>query len=109
MRRIFFALLVAAILAGASGGASAAWPEIWGVGVIKTFDPSARALVVRQGLHQMTFALSPDAHILDGLVSLRPSDLLKNVGRSVKVRYAIVNETKIADRIEITTGRFGPP
>lgn len=106
MGRALVALFVVLLLAAGVLAASAAGPAIWGVGVIKTFDPSARSLVVRQGLHQMTFALSPEASILDGLVVLRPSDLLKNVGRPVKVRYAIVNEVKVADRIEMKARGF---
>ena len=102
MRRVFIALLVILILAAGAFVASAAWPVIWGVGVIKTFDPAARSLVLRQGLHQMTFALSPDARIVDGLAPLGPTDLLKNLGRQVKVRYAIVNEMKVADRVEFS-------
>lgn len=100
MRRAVIALLVILILAGGAFVASAAWPVVWGVGVIKTFDPAAGSLIVRQGRYQMTFSLSPEASILDGLVPLRPSDLLKNVGRQVKVRYAIVNEVRVADRVE---------
>jgi hypothetical protein len=101
MRRTFIALLVILILAAGAFVASAAWPVIWSVGEIKTFDPTVRSLVLKQGLHQMTFALSPNASIVDGLVPLRPADLLKNVGRRVKVRYAIVNEVRVADRVEI--------
>lgn len=94
MRRALITALVVLMLAAGAFVASAAWPVIWGVGVIKTFDPRAGSLVVRQGRHQMTFALTPEASILDGLVRLRPTDLLKNVGRQVKVRYAIVNDVK---------------
>jgi hypothetical protein len=101
MRRAFIALLVMLILAAGALVASAGWPLVWGVGVIKTFEPATRSLVVRQGRHQMTFSLSPEARILDGLVPLGPADLLRNIGRQVKVRYAIVDAVKVADRVEI--------
>jgi hypothetical protein len=101
MRRALIALLALLMVAAGTVTASAGWPVVWSVGVIKTFDPRARSLVVRQGAHQMTFAISPAAQVLEGPASLDPDDLSKNVGRRVKVRYAIVNDVKIADRIEI--------
>jgi hypothetical protein len=103
--RLLMAVLATLIIAASALAATTGWPEVWSVGVIQAFDPRARSLVVRQGLHRMTFALSPAADILEGRVALNPEALARNVGRRVKIRYVIVDEVKVADRVEIAGAR----
>jgi hypothetical protein len=76
--------------------------EAWGSGTIEKVDPAARSLVVKQGTHEMTFAVAPTAQVLDGKSSRTLGDLSKEVGHQVKVRYTIFNGTKTADRVEVS-------
>jgi hypothetical protein len=74
----------------------------WGAGIIESVDPAARSLVVKQGAHEMTFAVAPTAQVLEGKSTLALADLSKDVGHQVKVRYTVDNGTKTADRVEVS-------
>jgi hypothetical protein len=76
--------------------------EAWGTGIIQSVDPAARSLVVKQGAHEMTFAVAPTAQVLEGKSSRTLGDLSQDVGHQVKVRYTIANGTKTADRVEVS-------
>ena len=75
--------------------------EAWGAGVIEKVDPAARSLVVKQGAHEMTFAVAETAQVLEGKSTRSLADLSNDVGHQVKVRYTVANGTKTADRVEV--------
>ena len=60
-----------------------------------------RSVVVKQGTHEMTFALATDEHLMQGTKTLQPADLAGDIGHRVKVRYTLDGATKRADRIEV--------
>jgi phage baseplate assembly protein gpV len=98
---MFGALLVAATAVAAPAKSA----EAWSSGVIDTFDAATRSLVVKQGSHQMTFALASGVKVLEGKTTLTPDDLGKNTGHSVKVRYTVANGTKTADLVQVSSHR----
>jgi hypothetical protein len=77
--------------------------EAWGTGLIEKVDPAARSLVVKQGTHEMTFAVAETAQVLEGRSTRTLADLSKEVGHQVKVRYTVANGTRTADRVEVST------
>jgi hypothetical protein len=76
--------------------------EAWATGQIDHVDQAARSIVVKQGSHDMTFVLAPNATILEGKKTLQTSDLAGDVGHHVKVRYTMNGDSKVADRIEVS-------
>jgi hypothetical protein len=103
MRRSLMAVLGTLLVAASAFAAPAKTSQAWSTGVLQTFDPSARSLVVKQGSHEMTFELAPAARILEGKATLKPDELTKNVGHEVKIRYTIANAVKVADRVEVSS------
>ena len=77
--------------------------EAWGAGIIEKVDPAARSLVLKQGAHEMTFAVADTAQVLEGKTSRTLEDLSKDIGRQAKVRYMLNGGTKTADRVEVST------
>ena len=75
--------------------------EDWAAGKIERFDASANTVVVKQGSHEMTFVLAPDAHVMLGKKAVQTADLASDAGRQARVRYTTQSDKKIADRIEI--------
>lgn len=102
MRRLsaFTALGILAVAATTYAAPGKA-PEVWASGNIVRFDATAKSVVVKQGTHEMTFVLAPDAHLMQGKKALQPGDLDADVGRQVKVRYTTKGTTKTADRIDV--------
>ena len=76
--------------------------EEWAAGKIERFDASANTVVVKQGSHEMTFVLAPDAHVMLGKKAGQPADLANDTGKQARVRYTTQSDKKVADRIEIT-------
>ena len=76
--------------------------KVWASGQIKSVDGTAQTVVVTQGSHEMSFVIAPNAHLMDGKKTLQTKDLAQDVGRSVKVRYEAVANTKTADLVELT-------
>jgi hypothetical protein len=76
--------------------------EAWASGQIDHVDQAANSIVVKQGSHEMTFALASDVQLLEGKQTLQTSDLAGDIGRHVKVRYTISAGSKVADRIEVS-------
>jgi hypothetical protein len=76
--------------------------EAWATGQIDHVDQAVRSIVVKQGSHEMTFVLVPNATLVEGKKTLQTSDLAAGVGHHVKVRYAMNGTSKIADRIEVS-------
>lgn len=77
-------------------------PSAWAAGKIQSFDASAKTLVVKQGSHDMTFVLAPTAQLLQGKKAIQASDLTSDVGRNVKIRYAMSAGARSADRVEVS-------
>ena len=75
--------------------------EDWAAGKIERFDASANTVVVKQGSHEMTFVLAPDAHVMLGKKAVQAADLAGDTGKQARVRYTTQSDKKIADRIEI--------
>jgi hypothetical protein len=88
-------------LAATSFAAPPKATEAWASGQLERYDPAAKSVVVKQGAHEMTFALKSDAHLVQGKKTLQASDLTSDVGHYVKVRYTMDGSTKLADRIEV--------
>ena len=63
---------------------------------------------MKQGSHEMTFALANDAQLVHGTTALSLDDLSSNVGRPVKVRYSTAAGTKLASRVEVRAGATDP-
>lgn len=82
--------------------------EAWASGQILRVDQIARSVVLKQGTHEMTFALAMDAHLMQGKKTLQTSDLSSEVGRQVKVRYTTSGDRKTADRIEVAEAMPAP-
>jgi hypothetical protein len=83
--------------------AAAKAPGTWASGQIERYDASASSVVVKQGTHEMTFVLAPDARLTVGSKTMPASDLANDVGRHVKIRYIVKDGSKVADRLEIAT------
>ena len=88
-------------IAAASFGAPAKVTEAWATGSLEKFDATAQSVVVKQGTHEMTFALGTEARLMEGKKTLQTSDLTGDIGRRVKVRYTMSGATRLADRIEV--------
>ena len=88
-------------IAAASFAAPAKPVEAWAAGSLEKYDATAKSVVVKQGTHEMTFALGTDAQFMEGKKTLQSSDLNGDIGRHVKVRYTMSGATRLADRIEV--------
>lgn len=102
MRRSFLAVLMLTA-ATTAFAAPAKAHEAWGAGTIDKVDTAARSIVVKQGAHQMTFAVAQNAQVLEGKTSRSFADLSQDVGHPVKVRYTMDKGTRLADRVEVTS------
>jgi hypothetical protein len=106
MRHAAFAALgILALAVTASAAPKPAAPakpkEAWASGKVGSVDASARTIVIKQGTHEMTFSLTPDATLMQGHTTIQAADLAGDVGKPVKVRYTLSGTTKLADRVEI--------
>ncbi|HVQ43332.1 MAG TPA: hypothetical protein VMS54_14025 [Vicinamibacterales bacterium] len=75
--------------------------EEWAAGKIERFDASANTVVMKQGNHEMTFVLAPDAHVMLGKKAGQAADLASDSGKQARIRYTTQSDRKIADRVEI--------
>ena len=104
MRRTSIAATLGMLaLAATSFAAPAKTPDSWVTGQLERVDPATKAVVVKQGTHEMTFTLTSDAHLVQGKKTLQASDLTNDIGHNVKVRYRMDGGIKVADRIEVAT------
>lgn len=103
MRRLFTLSATLGVLAfAATTYAGPGKPkEAWASGRIERVDASAKSVVLKQGTHEMTFVLAPEAHLMQGKKALQPGDLVRDVGSQVTIRYTTNGTTKLADRIEV--------
>ena len=89
-------------LAATTAMAAPAKKEAWATGHLGSVDTSARSVVVKQGKHEMTFNLSPDATLTQGATTIQLSDLAADAGKPVKIRYTVSGNTKVADKVEVS-------
>ena len=102
MNRSSFVAVIGALALAVTTVTLAAKPkEEWASGQIARVDLAAKSVVIKQGSHEMTFALAPDAQVMAGKKTLQTTDLSNGVGKHVKVRYTTQGSSKIANRLEI--------
>ena len=89
-------------LAATTAFAAPAKKESWASGQIGHVDTAARSVVVKQGKHEMTFNLAPDATVTQGATTIQLADLAADTGKPVKIRYTLNGTTKLADRVQVT-------
>jgi len=94
-------LALAATTAFAAPAKAPAKKEAWATGQIGSVNAAARSVVVKQGKHEMTFALAPDATLTQGATTIQLTDLAADAGKPVKVRYTLNGTTKTADRVQV--------
>ncbi len=100
-RSSLFAVLGMLAMAATTFAAQARPAAVWATGKIERFDANAKTIVIKQGTHEMTFALAPDAQLVQGKKALKLTDLSSEVGHSIKVRYTEHAGTKTASRVEV--------
>lgn len=88
-------------LASIAGAATPAAKPAWASGHLGSVDTAAHSVVVKQGKHEMTFQLAPDATVTQGKTTIQANDLSSDIGKPVKVRYTLNGATKLADRLEV--------
>jgi hypothetical protein len=84
-----------------TASAAPAKKETWASGQIGKVDTAARSVVVKQGKHEMTFALAPDATLTQGATTIQLADLAADTGKPVKIRYTLNGTTKTADKVQV--------
>lgn len=109
MGRSLIAILGSLILSTGAFAAPGKTVGAWSSGVIDKVDSAAHSLVVKQGTHQMSFTVSPNAQILEGESTLTPDALASHVGRHVKVHYTMSNASRVADRVEVSAAGSSSP
>ena len=73
----------------------------WASGQVERYDASSKTLVLKQGAHEMTFVLAPDAKVSVGKKSVEPTDLANEVGHKAKVHYTAGAGTKTAHQVAL--------
>lgn len=101
MNRSVLVAVIGGIALTAVTFAAAKPKEEWASGQIERVDMTAKSLVVKQGTHEMTFVLAPDAQLMLGKKSLQTSELSNDIGKRVKVRYTTQGATRTANRLEL--------
>ena len=101
MRSFSIATTLGILALAVTASAAPAKKEAWASGHVGRVDTSARSVVVKQGKHEMTFALAPDAALTQGATTIQLADLASDTGKPVKVRYTMNGTSKTADRIEV--------
>jgi hypothetical protein len=89
-------------LAATAGASTPAAKPAWASGHLGSVDTAAHSVVVKQGKHEMTFQLAPDATVTMGKTTIQAADLSSDIGKPVKIRYTINGANKVADRVEVT-------
>jgi hypothetical protein len=103
MRSFSIASTLGILALAVTASAAPAKKESWASGHIGSVDTAARSVVVKQGKHEMTFTLAPDATLTQGATTIQLSDLASDTGKPVKVRYTMNGTAKTADRVEVGT------
>jgi hypothetical protein len=101
MRSFSITSTLAILALAVTASAAPAKKETWASGQIAKVDTAARSVVVKQGKHEMTFAIAPDATLTQGATTIQLSDLASDTGKPVKVRYTLNGTAKTADRVQV--------
>ena len=75
--------------------------EAWAGGVLVRVDASAGTFDVKQGEHEQTYALGPDAELIKDKKALQTADLASGVGHQVTIRYATVGSDRVVSRVNV--------
>ena len=94
-------ILAFAVAASAAPAKAPAKKEAWASGHIGSVDTASRSVVVKQGKHEMTFTVAPDATLTQGATTIQLADLAADTGKPVKIRYTANGTAKTADRVEV--------
>ena len=109
MRSFSIASTLGILALAVTASAAPAKKETWASGHIGSVDTAARSVVVKQGKHEMTFSLAPDATLTQGATTIQLTDLAGDTGKPVKVRYTLKGTTKTADRVEVGAAPAAAP
>jgi hypothetical protein len=101
MRSFSIASTLGILALAVTASAAPAKKEAWASGHVGSVDAAARSVVVKQGKHEMTFTVSPEATLTQGATTIQLADLAADAGKPVKVRYTTNGTAKTADRIEV--------
>jgi len=101
MRSFSIASTLGILALAVTASAAPAKKEAWASGQVGSVDTAARSVVIKQGKHEMTFTVAPDATVTQGATTVQLADLAADTGKPVKVRYTMNGTAKTADRIEI--------
>jgi hypothetical protein len=74
---------------------------LWASGRIARFDPAAHVLVIKQGLHEMTFTVRGDTKLERAEKPQPPAELAVDIGRDVRINYVTISGARIARRVVI--------
>ena len=75
MRSFSIASTLGILALAVTASAAPAKKEAWASGHIGSVDTAARSVVVKQGKHEMTFSLAPDATLTQGATTIQLTDL----------------------------------
>lgn len=111
MRRLSLFMVLGILAIAATAFAAPAKPyEAWASGQLERVDTTAKSVIVKQGMHEMTFVLGSAVQLTEGKKALQKAELPQAVGHHVKVRYTITDGAKVADRIDVSdTPRMSAP
>ena len=101
MRSFSIASTLGILALAVTASAAPAKKEAWASGHIGSVDTASRSVVVKQGKHEMTFTVAPDATLTQGATTIQLSDLAADTGKPVKIRYTANGTAKTADRVEV--------
>lgn len=85
----------------AKAPASAKVHSAWASGTLEKFDPAAHTLVLKHDGKDQTYTLGDAASIMNGKQKAAAADLAANIGKAVKVEYAMNNGARTVSVVEI--------
>jgi hypothetical protein len=109
MRSFSIASTLGILALAVTASAAPAKKETWASGHIGSVDTAARSVVVKQGKHEMTFTLAPDATLTQGATTIQLSDLAADTGKPVKIRYTMNGTAKTADKVQVEAAPAAAP
>ncbi len=75
--------------------------EAWAGGVLVRVDASAGTFDVKQGAHEQTYTLGPDAELIKDKKPVQVAELASGVGHQVTIRYATVGGDRVVNRVNV--------
>lgn len=102
MRRPFLLSTLGILTLVGTAFAGPAQPaEAWAGGVVLRVDATARTIDVKQGEHETTYTLAPDAEVTQGKKSLSGSELSSSIGHQITLRYTGVDDARVATQVTV--------